>query len=122
MSEVESGSVVEVQERHKIDTNALILWMKENVEGFDGQGTLMQFAGGQSNPTYKFVSTNTSYVVRRKPSGKLLPSAHAVDREFRAISAVYKQGYPVAKPYALCEDDAVLGTMFYVMGVAVKVW
>jgi aminoglycoside phosphotransferase (APT) family kinase protein len=74
-----------------------------------------QFKGGQSNPTYQLVTPAKKYVMRRKPPGKLLPSAHAVDREFRVISALHPTGFPVAKPYGLCTDDAVIGTMFYVM-------
>ena len=73
---------------------------------------LEQFKGGQSNPTYKI---NDQYVLRRKPPGKLLPSAHAVDREFKVISALHKVGFPVARPHVLCEDDSVIGTAFYVM-------
>jgi aminoglycoside phosphotransferase (APT) family kinase protein len=74
-----------------------------------------QFKGGQSNPTYQLVTPDRKYVMRRKPPGKLLPSAHAVDREFRVISALYPTGFPVARPYGLCTDEAVIGTMFYVM-------
>ena len=73
---------------------------------------LEQFKGGQSNPTYKI---NDKYVLRRKPPGKLLPSAHAVDREFKVISALHKVGFPVARPHVLCEDESVIGTAFYVM-------
>jgi aminoglycoside phosphotransferase (APT) family kinase protein len=73
---------------------------------------LEQFKGGQSNPTYKI---NDQYVLRRKPPGRLLPSAHAVDREFKVISALHKVGFPVARPHVLCEDDSVIGTAFYVM-------
>src|SRR5205085_7761766 len=75
-----------------------------------------QFKGGQSNPTYRLTAADGKrYVLRRKPPGKLLPSAHAVDREFKVISALHKAGFPVAKPYKLCEDESVIGTMFYVM-------
>ena len=76
---------------------------------------MRQFKGGQSNPTYQLITPNRKYVLRRKPPGKLLPSAHAVDREFRIISALHPTGFPVAKPYLLCEDESVIGTMFYVM-------
>lgn len=105
----------EVADTHKFDENNLFQWMTENVEGFEGPMDVRQFKGGQSNPTFKLITPSRSYVMRRKPPGKLLPSAHAVDREFRVISALHPLGYPVARPYALCEDESVVGTMFYVM-------
>ncbi len=104
-----------VEERHKLDEAALNAWMRANVEGYAGPISINQFKGGQSNPTYQVVTPSAKYVLRKKPGGKLLPSAHAVDREFRVISALYPTGFPVARPYALCEDDSVLGAMFYVM-------
>ncbi|MES1203060.1 MAG: phosphotransferase family protein [Pseudomonadota bacterium] len=104
-----------VEERHQLDEVRLTDWLNANVEGFAGPLTLLQFRGGQSNPTYQVVTPARRYVLRKKPSGKLLPSAHAVDREFRVISALYPTGFPVARPYALCEDDSVIGAMFYVM-------
>ncbi|HMT44559.1 MAG TPA: phosphotransferase family protein [Chakrabartia sp.] len=96
----------------------LTAWMEANVEGFEGPLRQSKFAGGQSNPTYRIDTAKTSYVLRRKPFGKLLPSAHAVDREFRAIDGLYPTGFPVAKPYGLCTDDAVIGSWFYIMGMA----
>ena len=105
----------EVADTHKFDEAKLEAWMAEFVEGFEGPLEVRQFKGGQSNPTYQLVTPNKKYVMRRKPPGKLLPSAHAVDREFRVISALYPLGFPVARPYALCEDLEVVGTMFYVM-------
>ena len=105
----------EVAETHRFDEAALQSWMQSHVEGFEGPLEVRQFKGGQSNPTFQLVTPNKTYVMRRKPPGKLLPSAHAVDREFRVISALYPLGYPVAKPYGLCEDTSVIGTMFYVM-------
>ncbi|MET0337091.1 MAG: phosphotransferase family protein [Caulobacter sp.] len=104
-----------VDERHSIDEAALERWLKANVEGYAGPLEVRQFKGGQSNPTYQLVTPGRKYVLRRKPPGKLLPSAHAVDREFKVISALGKTGFPVAKAYALCEDEGVIGTMFYVM-------
>ncbi|MGE0529950.1 MAG: phosphotransferase family protein [Hyphomonadaceae bacterium] len=104
-----------VEERHKLDEGALDEWLKTNVEGYAGPLTINQFKGGQSNPTYQLVTPSRKYVLRKKPGGKLLPSAHAVDREFRVISALYPTGFPVARAYALCSDDTVLGAMFYVM-------
>ena len=94
-----------VEERHRIDEISLDRWLKENVEGYQGPLTVLQFKGGQSNPTYRLDTPGRSYVMRRKPFGKLLPSAHAVDREFKVIAALSKQGFPVAKAYALCTDE-----------------
>jgi aminoglycoside phosphotransferase (APT) family kinase protein len=104
-----------VAESHRFDEGKLAEWMAANVEGYAGPLQVRQFKGGQSNPTYQLVTPARTYVMRRKPPGKLLPSAHAVDREFRVISALYPTGFPVARPYGLCTDDAVIGTMFYVM-------
>lgn len=104
-----------VAESHRFDEAALKAWMKANVEGFEGPLEVRQFKGGQSNPTYQLVTPSKKYVMRRKPPGKLLPSAHAVDREFKVISGLYPTGFPVARPYGLCTDDSVIGTMFYVM-------
>ncbi len=106
-----------VEERHRIDEQHLDGWMRGNVEGYAGPLTVLQFKGGQSNPTYRLDTPGRSYVMRRKPFGKLLPSAHAVDREFRVIAALSKQGFPVAKAYALCTDDAVIGAAFYIMSM-----
>jgi len=89
--------------------------MTAHVEGFCGPLGVGQFKGGQSNPTYKLTTPGRSYVLRRKPPGKLLPSAHAVDREYRVMAATGAAGFPAPRVYALCEDDAVIGTAFYVM-------
>ena len=105
----------DVAETHKFNEANLAAWMEEHVEGYVGPLTVKQFKGGQSNPTYKLFAGGKTYVMRRKPPGKLLPSAHAVDREFRVISALHPLGYPVAKPYGLCTDEDVVGTMFYIM-------
>ncbi len=99
----------------RLDDAALTTWMTDNVDGFEGPIEVRKFAGGQSNPTYKVHAKSGDYVLRRKPMGKLLPSAHAVDREFRVISGLYPTGYPVAKPFGLCEDNSVIGSMFYIM-------
>ena len=104
-----------VAESHRFDEAALAAWMEANVDGFEGPLEVRQFKGGQSNPTYQLVTPARKYVLRRKPPGKLLPSAHAVDREYKVISALHPTGFPVARPYGLCTDDAVIGTMFYVM-------
>ncbi|MEN7343245.1 MAG: phosphotransferase family protein [Pseudomonadota bacterium] len=105
----------EVREAHRLDEAKLAQYMHAHVEGFEGPIELRQFKGGQSNPTYQITAKSGKYVLRRKPPGKLLPSAHAVDREFRVLSALWNEGFPVPRPYALCEDDDVIGTMFYVM-------
>jgi aminoglycoside phosphotransferase (APT) family kinase protein len=101
--------------QHAIDTTRLAAWMQVHIEGFKGPIHVQQFAGGQSNPTFLLQSADHRYVLRRKPPGKLLPSAHAVDREYRVIVALAGSQVPVAKAYALCEDAAVIGTAFYVM-------
>jgi aminoglycoside phosphotransferase (APT) family kinase protein len=99
-----------VEDRHRIDVGALQAFL-----GFD-ISQVEQFKGGQSNPTYRLTAADGKrYVLRRKPPGKLLPSAHAVDREYRVISALHKVNFPVAKPHVLCEDESVIGTAFYVM-------
>ncbi|KRB86953.1 aminoglycoside phosphotransferase [Sphingomonas sp. Root710] len=104
-----------VADTHKFEEARLASWMQSNVEGYHGPLEVRQFKGGQSNPTYQLVTPAKKYVMRRKPPGKLLPSAHAVDREYRVITALYPTGFPVAKSYGLCTDDAVIGTWFYVM-------
>ncbi len=109
------SGVREVDPRYRLDEAALDAWMTAHVEGYAGPLTVRQFKGGQSNPTYELTTPRAAYVLRRKPPGVLLPSAHAVDREFRVISALHAQGYPVARPYAVCTDDGVIGSMFYVM-------
>ncbi|MEQ7154563.1 phosphotransferase family protein [Brevundimonas aurifodinae] len=85
------------------------------MRGYVGPLSVRQFKGGQSNPTFELTTPTKRYVLRRKPPGMLLFSAHAVDREFEVISALHAQGFPVAQPLALCSDDRVLGSMFYVM-------
>ncbi|MBL8530738.1 MAG: phosphotransferase family protein [Hyphomonadaceae bacterium] len=109
------SGVKPVEARHQLDQAALTRWLEQNVEGFAGPLTINQFKGGQSNPTYQLVTPTRKYVLRKKPGGKLLPSAHAVDREYRVIAALHPTGFPVARPYALCTDEGVVGAMFYVM-------
>ena len=105
----------DVLEAHQFDAARLEEYMASHVESFRGPLTVAEFRGGQSNPTYLLEGASDRYVLRRKPPGKLLKSAHAVDREFRVISALYGADFPVPRPYALCEDDAVIGTAFYIM-------
>ena len=104
-----------VAETHRFETDRLVRWMKEHVEGFRGTLEVEQFRGGQSNPTFRLSAGGTRYVLRRKPPGKLLPSAHAVDREYRVITALRNTDVPVARSYALCTDESVIGTIFYIM-------
>lgn len=111
------SGVKPVDPRHAIDEAALAAWMSANVEGFAGPLTVQQFRGGQSNPTYRLDTPGGAYVLRRKPFGTLLPSAHAVDREFKVISALGGQGFPVPRAYGLCMDDTVIGAAFYVMSL-----
>lgn len=106
---------VEVPERDRLDESALTAWMQANVEGFAGPITLSKFKGGQSNPTYRVDTPRQSYVLRRQPFGQLLPSAHAVDREYRVMSALGSTGFPVPRTYGLCEDAEVIGAKFFVM-------
>ncbi len=104
-----------VAPQHEFDTARLATWLEANVAPLSGSLEVAQFKGGQSNPTYLLSAGEQRYVLRRKPPGKLLPSAHAVDREFRVIEALAGTGVPVARALALCEDEAVIGTTFYVM-------
>lgn len=111
----ENVGTMPVQEKHRFDEAALARWMAAHVEGFRGGLEVEQFKGGQSNPTFVLNAGTQRYVLRRKPPGKLLPSAHAVDREYRIITALRETEVPVARTYALCTDDSVIGTAFYVM-------
>jgi aminoglycoside phosphotransferase (APT) family kinase protein len=104
-----------VAPRNAIDGERLAAWLAGHVAPLDGPLEIAQFKGGQSNPTYLLAAGRQRYVLRRKPPGKLLPSAHAVDREYRVIRALAGTDVPVARALALCEDPAVIGTAFYVM-------
>ena len=108
----------QVPEADRLDEARLTEWMEANVEAFSGPLALSKFKGGQSNPTYRVDAGGKSYVLRRQPFGKLLPSAHAVDREYKAMAALHPTGFPVPKPYGLCEDADVIGSKFFVMGLA----
>lgn len=99
----------------RMDVQAIGCWAEANVDGFRGPFTMMKFAGGQSNPTYLIEAASSSYILRRQPFGPLLPSAHAVDREYRLISTLHPLGFPVPRPYGLCTDPSVIGAMFYIM-------
>jgi len=98
-----------------LDIVTLTAYLEANVEGFKGPLTATKFPGGQSNPTFKIEAASGSYVLRRQPPGKLLKSAHAVDREFRVINALQNTNVPVAKVFHMCEDTDIVGSMFYLM-------
>lgn len=104
-----------VREGFELDIAALQKYMEQHVDGFSGRIELRQFKGGQSNPTYQIHAGGKIYVLRRKPMGKLLKSAHAVDREYKVLTALGKTDVPVAKTYALCTDDSIIGSWFYIM-------
>lgn len=98
-----------------LDTEAVARWLSGHMPGFRGPLVAEKFAGGQSNPTFRLTSPSGSYVLRRKPPGQLLKSAHAVDREFRVQRALAGSDVPVATMHVLCDDNSVIGSMFYVM-------
>ena len=104
-----------VRAGYAFDEAALARWMDAHVEGFRGPLTVLQFKGGQSNPTYRLDTPGRSYVLRRKPPGQLLKGAHAVEREARILSALGSTGFPVPHVFGLCTDEAVIGSWFYVM-------
>ncbi|MCA9532428.1 MAG: phosphotransferase [Myxococcales bacterium] len=104
-----------VRDAHRFDETALEAWLNEHVDAFDGPLTLRQFRGGQSNPTFWLTDGKRAFVLRKQPPGKLLPSAHAVDREYRVMRALRDTDVPVAEMHALCTDPGVIGTSFYVM-------
>ena len=106
-----------VAEQHRFDTDALTQWMGAHVAGFKGPLSVEMFKGGQSNPTYKLTTPERAYVMRAKPGpvANLLPSAHAIEREYRVMSALHGTGVPVAQMHALCEDESVIGRAFYIM-------
>ena len=109
------GGTKDVADTHKFNEQNLEDYMAAHVEGFEGPLEVRQFKGGQSNPTYQLVTPNKKYVMRRKPPGKFLPSEHAVDREYKVITALGSIDFPVPRTYCLCEDESVVGTMFYIM-------
>ena len=104
-----------MQTNFDFDVAQLADYLEDKVAGFKGPLTAEKFAGGQSNPTFKITAASGEYVLRRKPPGELLKSAHAVDREYRVLSALANTEVPVTEVYHLCEDDSVIGSMFYLM-------
>ena len=113
--ERDGSGTIEVREAMRFDVAALEAWLKREVPALTPPIRVEQFSGGQSNPTYKLTTANGAYVLRRKPPGKLLPGAHAVDREYRVLAALGAQGFPVPKVHGLCLDETVIGTPFYLM-------
>ncbi len=106
-----------VAEQHSFDVTALALYLESRLPGFAGPLSVEQFKGGQSNPTYKLITPGCSYVMRAKPGpvARLLPSAHAIEREFAVMSGLHGTDVPVARMHLLCEDESVIGRAFYVM-------
>ncbi|MEB5966840.1 phosphotransferase [Comamonas testosteroni] len=106
-----------VSDQHAFDTDAMTAWMSRHVQGFEGPLQVEMFKGGQSNPTYKLITPGKSYVMRAKPGpvAKLLPSAHAIEREYRVMKGLAGTDVPVPHMYALCEDESVIGRAFYIM-------
>ena len=105
----------ELREKNRFDIASLESYMRDHVEGFLGPLEVEQFKGGQSNPTFLLKTVAKKYVLRSKPPGKLLSSAHAVDREYRVVTALHGSKVPVARTYCLCQDESVIGTWFYIM-------
>src|SRR4029077_11324449 len=119
MSQGEFSGTMPVSDRQRLDEASLGRWLHGHLPRFAGRARIEQFRGGQSNPTFLLTAEDgAQYVLRKKPAGTLLPSAHAVDREFRVISALHGSDVPVARPLCLCTDESVIGTMFYVMEFA----
>jgi len=112
---VDRPGTIPVRDAHRFDEAALARWMGSHVGGYRGPLQLRQFEGGQSNPSFLLETSRESYVLRKQPPGKLLPSAHRVDREYRVITALADSEVPVPRTFGLCEDTAVIGTSFFVM-------
>lgn len=110
-----AATLVDVLAQHRFDEPALWRYLEERLEGFAGPAELQQFQGGQSNPTFLISTPAQSLVLRKKPPGQLLPSAHLVEREFRVLRALASQRVPVPAARILCEDPSIIGTAFYVM-------
>jgi aminoglycoside phosphotransferase (APT) family kinase protein len=108
-------NIGDVRAAHRLNEAALDRWLAANIEGYRGPLHVRQFVAGASNPTYLLTAGEARYVMRKKPPGQLLPSAHQVDREYRVMKALGGVGFPVPRMRALCEDEAVIGTSFYVM-------
>jgi len=108
LQEKANAGTMRVRNVHRFDEIALERWMEEQVDGYSGPLVVEEFKGGQSNPTYKLSTSTQSYVLRRKPPGKLLKGTHAIDREAKVLRALSKVGYPTAHVYGLCTDENVI--------------
>jgi len=106
---------IEVRENHRFDEAALVKYLTEHLPGYSGDLVIKQFEGGQSNPTFLLEAGGKKYVMRKKPPGTLLPTAHAIEREYRIYKALEDTDVPVPKAYFLCEDASIIGTAFFVM-------
>ena len=115
-SDMTLGQTTDVRAGHEIDVAALERHLADHLPGFLGPVTVRQFEGGQSNPTYFLHTPGRDYVLRKKPPGQLLPSAHAVDREYRVMRALAGTGVPVPPTLLMCDDETVIGTPFFIMG------
>jgi aminoglycoside phosphotransferase (APT) family kinase protein len=115
LAQSENTGTTPVRQGYAFDALRLAAWMEANIQGFQGPLTIEQFRGGQSNPTYKLLTPDAAYVLRRKPPGALLKGAHAVEREARIMAALETVGLPLAHIHGVCNDEAVIGTAFYVM-------
>lgn len=115
MSGASGARLAEVSERHRFDEAGLAAWLERTVDGFGRNMRVQQFVGGASNPTFMLTTDAGQYVLRKKPPGQLLASAHQVDREYRVMAALRDTGVPVPIMRALCDDPALIGTSFYVM-------
>ncbi|MDX2142094.1 MAG: phosphotransferase family protein [Rhodospirillaceae bacterium] len=116
MPEVNAHEPIDILPAHRFNEAALIDYLSRSLDGFEPPAVIRQFQGGQSNPTFLIQTPSKKYVLRKKPPGKLLPSAHQVEREFTVMKALHGTGVPVPEPLVLCEDPAIIGTAFYVMG------
>ena len=118
MSRDDTPGIRPMSDAHRIDVGALQAWLHSHLAGFEGPLDVRMFEGGQSNPTYLLSTPHQQYVMRAKPgpAAKLLPSAHAIEREYRVMSALQVSAVPVAPMHVLCEDESVIGRAFYIMG------
>jgi aminoglycoside phosphotransferase (APT) family kinase protein len=115
VTDTDFSGTSEVRAGHQFDEKRLDEWLRAHVEGYRGPLTVRQFKGGQSNPTYQLLTPDMGYVLRRKPTGELVKGAHAVEREARVMHALADIAFPVPRIYAMCTDDSVIGSWFYVM-------
>ena len=113
-----SADVTEIRPGHGFDVGRLASYLAGHIEGLSANLTVRQFRGGQSNPTFLIESGASRYVLRKKPSGQLLPSAHMIEREYRVMHALRDSGVPIIRTHLLCEDSSVIGTSFYLMDFA----